>query len=264
MGPPYWRQWLPPLEQVARYGPGSMRLRSTIIAAELRAVGIDVNCAPLGDIAETLTHPFLKNRCYGEDAATVTAAAQAVTLGLREGGVLPVLKHIPGHGRSHVDSHLDVPVVCDDLATLQANDFAPFRALSDMQMGPKMGMTAHLVYTALDAERPATQSPVVVDYMRQELGFDGLLMTDDISMEALGGSLAERARLSRAAGVDLVLHCNGDLPEMEEIASAAGPLDGAGKARAEAALAERVAAPKIDIEALGREFDAQLTGAPAA
>jgi beta-N-acetylhexosaminidase len=140
MGPPHWRQWLPPLDQMAmagpEMGPEAMRLRSQIIALELRRVGIDVNCAPMADIADPCTHAFLKNRCYGTTPEAVIAAARAVTQGLRAGGVLPVLKHMPGHGRSYVDSHLDLPVVGESAESLHALDFAPFKALSDPAQDP--------------------------------------------------------------------------------------------------------------------------------
>ena len=259
LGPPHWRQFMPPLDQMAaagENGPRSMELRAMLIAQEHVALGIDVNCSPMADIAEPGTHPVLKNRCYGSDAGTVIAAAKAVARGLRAGGVSPVLKHIPGHGRAFVDSHLHLPVVEDHADILRARDFAPFKALSDL----KMGMSAHLVFTAFDAERPATQSPVMIDLIRNEIGFGGLLMTDDISMEALDGSLAERATASLQAGCDMVLHCNGELPEMKEIVAASGRLDGKALARAEAALCDRPERKTIDIKAIEAELDALLDG----
>lgn len=260
MGPPVWRQWLPPLDQVALAGPASMELRSRIIAHELRAVGIDVNCAPLGDIADPCTHAFLKNRCYGMDVETVLAACRAVIAGFRAGGVLPVLKHIPGHGRSVVDSHLDLPVVADPIETLLEKDFAPFQAMCDVHLG----MTAHLIYTSLDPDRPATQSPRVIDTIRRTIGFQGLLMTDDISMEALQGGVATRSAASIAAGCDAVLHCNGDLAEMQEVVAAVGALSPDGEGRLQAALAERRAPEPIDIAALDKAFAELMREASAA
>jgi len=257
MGPPHWRQWLPPLDQIAGAGenaPRSMELRSQIIAAELRAVGIDVNCAPMADIAEPLTHAVLKNRCYGTDRDTVIACARAVANGLLRGGVLPILKHMPGHGRALVDSHLDLPTIDADPKDMENNDFATFKALSDL----KMGMTAHLVYRTLDPDRPATQSPIMMDVIRNHIGFDGLLMTDDISMQALDGSLTDRASASIKAGCDLVLHCNGDLPEMREIVEAAGEMQGKSVDRANAALAQRKDPEEFDIKAAEAELTALL------
>ena len=259
MGPPHWRQWLPPLDQVDRAGADAARamyLRYRIIADELRAVGIDVNCAPCCDIAEPGTHAVLRNRCYGTDPATVTDAARGVAEGLMDGGVLPVIKHMPGHGRALVDSHLSLPGVAEDAATLRDWDFAPFRALSSMPMA----MTAHIVYAALDPDNPATTSPAVHRLLREDLGFTGLLMTDDISMQALRGDLAQRSAAAIAAGCDLVLHCNGHLDEMRQVVATAGALSSAGQLRAQAALAARRAPRPIDIAAAEAELETLLNG----
>ena len=259
LGPPHWRQWLPPLDQVQAAGEHaarSMELRATMIAQEHLALGIDVNCTPLGDIAEDFTHPVIKNRCYGTDAKTVIDVARATAKGLRVGGVSPVLKHIPGHGRAFVDSHLHLPVVEDHEDILRARDFAPFKALSDL----KMGMTAHLVFSAFDRDHPATQSPKMMDLIRGEIGFQGLLMTDDLSMEALDGSLTRRAEASLNAGCDMILHCNGDLVEMQEVAAAAGPLDGIARVRADAALLDRPEPKIIDTRAIEDELETLLNG----
>lgn len=248
--PPLARDWLPPLDQVRASAPGraaeGLRLRYRIIAAELRALAIDANCAPVADIAGPATHPFLRNRCLGEAAAEVAANARAVAEGLLAGGVLPVLKHIPGHGRGAVDSHHGLPVAEAALADLAATDFAPFAALSELPAA----MTAHVVFPALDADRPATLSPTVLAAVRDRIGFSGLLMTDDISMGALRGDVGARAAAARAAGCDIVLHCNGDLAEMERVAAAAGRLDGGAAARAEAAAAARRAPDPVDMAAL--------------
>lgn len=255
MRAPHWREWLPPLDQAGRNAdPRAMFLRYRLIAAELHEVGIDVDCAPMADIARADTHPFLRNRCLGEDAASVAVAARAVAEGLMAGGVLPVLKHIPGHGRAAIDSHLSLPVVETEAEVLRAEDFAPFRALADLPMA----MTAHLKYTAFDAARPATQSPAMVALIREEIGFRGLLMSDDISMEALSGGVAERAARTIAAGCDLVLHCNGKLEEMRAVAEAAGPLSGRALERAQSALACRAAPQAIDIPAAEAELRALL------
>lgn len=256
--PPHWRAWLPPLDQVTAAGPGgaerSMYLRGRLIAAELHAVGIDVNCAPMADIADDETHPFLRNRCYGTTVASVLSAARAMAGGLLDGGVLPVVKHIPGHGRGRVDSHLALPVVAASRDELE-RDFAPFRGLADLPLG----MTAHVVYRALD-DRPATQSPPVISLIRDRIGFDGLLMTDDISMQALNGDVVDRGRAALAAGCDLILHCNGDPREMAALAGAVGPLSASAQDRAERALARRGPPVPIDIAAAEAELGALLKG----
>jgi beta-N-acetylhexosaminidase len=244
--PPDWREWAPALEACARLPTlearaQAMHRRYRTIAGELAGVGIDVNCAPVLDLARPDTHPVIRNRCYGDDPAEVAAIGRAVAGGLLAGGVLPVMKHVPGHGRATLDSHLALPEVRADHAELEA-DLAPFRALGDLPMA----MTAHVVYHALDPATPATQSAAVVRLIREEIGFDGLLMTDDLSMHALRGGFAERAARALAAGCDVIMHCNGDRAEMAEVASAAPELVGEAGRRAEAALALRAEA------ALGR------------
>ncbi|MEX5729386.1 beta-N-acetylhexosaminidase [Rhodovulum iodosum] len=260
MKPPYWRQWRPALEQMQSADPGraarAMFLRSRLIAEELRAVGIDVNCAPVADLARRDTHPVLKNRCYGSDAVTVIGAARAVAEGLLAGGVLPVLKHIPGHGRGTLDSHMTLPRVSADRATLEAEDFAPFRALADLPMA----MTAHIVYDAIDPDRAATVSPQAIGVIRDEIGFDGLLMSDDISMQALSGDMKRRTVAALRAGCDAVLHCNGDMAEMEAVAEEAGMLSEAGALRAAAALARRRPPAPAQAEALEAELAEILKG----
>ncbi|PRX34931.1 beta-N-acetylhexosaminidase [Meinhardsimonia xiamenensis] len=239
LGAPHWREWPPALDHAARLGPDraarGLGLRALLIAAEIRACGIDVNCVPLADVALSDTHPVLRNRCYGETAEAVAERARAVAEGTLAGGALPVVKHVPGHGRARVDSHLEPPVVTAPLAELRASDFLPFARLAALPLG----MTAHVVYTALDAARPATLSERVIGAIRGEIGFRGLLMSDDISMQALTGGVGARAAAARAAGCDLVLHCNGEMAEMEAVAAAAGALEGAALDRADAALAAR-------------------------
>lgn len=251
---PTWRNWPAPLTQVAMAGAQAveaMRLRYRLIAHELHSLGIDSNCAPLVDVAGPQTHDFLRDRCYGTDPAQVAKLGRAVADGLLAGGVLPVLKHIPGHGRAEADSHLDLPRVSASRADLTACDFAPFRALNDLPMG----MTAHLVYDAIDP-RPATISPVMMQLIRDEIGFDGLIMTDDISMKALSGRLPEIARASIEAGCDIALLCNAALEDRRAVADAAGRLNAAGQARAEAALAARRVPEPIDIPALNAKLSA--------
>lgn len=248
--PPHWRDWPPALEQCARASSDAMRLRGQIIAAELRALGIDVNCAPLADIARPETHAILRNRCYGTNLNEVVRNARAMADGLLSGGVLPVLKHIPGHGRATLDSHLALPVVDASHAELLVTDFAAFAALADLPLG----MTAHLVFRELDNQHPVTHSRHLVGLIRDEIGFGGLLMTDDISMQALAGPLATRAGLALAAGCDLVLHCNGDLSEMEELAEICPPLDTAGVVRSTRALAMRARPPEQDLAVLERAY----------
>ena len=216
---PLVRDWLPPLDQVDQTGETAARamfLRFRLIADELRGLGIDVNCAPCADIAGPDTHPFLQNRCYGRDPDTVTRVARAVADGLMAGGVLPVMKHMPGHGRAVNDSHFETPVAREDADTLKGWDFAPFRALSDLPLG----MTGHVRFPVYDPERPTTISPTMIRVIREEVGFGGLLMTDDLSMEALPGSIGERSAAAIAAGVDVILHCNGERDEMEAVVGA--------------------------------------------
>jgi beta-N-acetylhexosaminidase len=258
---PAWREWLPALDECRRQPDlarrvAAMRLRYRLIADELRAVGIDVDCAPVLDVMRAETHAIIRNRAYGDDAEEIAVIGRAVADGLLAGGVLPVMKHVPGHGRATLDSHLDLPRVVAGLEALAA-DFAPFRALADLPMA----MTAHLVYEALDPDRPATQSPVVVRSIRDEIGFDGLLMTDDLSMRALAGDLGARAERALAAGCDVVLHCNGDPAEMAAVAEATPRLAGRASARADAALTRRVVPGAWDAAAAEAEFAALTAGA---
>ncbi len=257
---PHWREWEPPFDTAARCADPAdaarlLGLRAQIIGAELRAVGIDANCAPVADLAQDGTHPFLKNRCYGTDAKAVSMIGRAVADGLMAAGVLPVVKHMPGHGRSVMDTHHDLPTVQANRDELSRTDFAPFRALNDLPMA----MTAHIVFAAYDT-RPATQSPEMIRVIRDEIGFAGLLMTDDLNMEALKGTLASRTAASLAAGCDLALHCKGDFAQMQEVAGAAGEMTAAARRRATAALAARRRVPEVDIAALEADLAALLRG----
>lgn len=255
---PHWREWLPPLDMVRQAGADAaraMRLRFRLIAAELRAVGIDGNCAPNVDIATAGTHPFLRNRCYGEDPETVIAIAREVAAGLLDGGVLPVMKHMPGHGRATLDTHLELPRVTAAAEVLRASDFAAFRALADLPLA----MTAHIVFTAFDSE-PATCSTAMIREIRGGIGFGGLLMTDDLGMQALSGTLGERAEAARRAGCDVALHCNGNRTEMEAVVAAAGRFTPQEAARAAEALARRRVPEPVDTAALDAEFSALMAG----
>ncbi len=255
---PLGREWLAPLDHVTRAGNGgerAMYLRYRLIADELRSLGIDSNCSPVLDVATAATHPFLRNRCYGSDVETVTRLGRAVADGLLDGGVLPVVKHMPGHGRATQDSHFDLPHVDVDLSVLENSDFAPFRALNDLPMG----MTAHLVFEAVD-DQPATLSNTMMALIRDQIGFGGFIMTDDISMKALRGSLGDVCRASIAAGCDAVLHCNGTLADRTEAALAAGEMGDASQARAMAALAARRPPVALDITAAEAELSALMQG----
>ena len=259
MRAPHWREWLPPLDFVAIAGESAeaaMRLKYRIIADELRAVGIDSNCAPMVDLAGPATHEFLRNRCYGSDPARVAAIGRAAADGLLAGGVLPVIKHIPGHGRATMDSHFDLPHVDAARSDLDVLDFAPFKALNDLPMG----MTAHLVYDAIDL-RPATLSPKIMQLIRDDIGFDNLIMTDDISMKALSGTPENNARGAISAGCDVVLYCNAPLADRRRVAEAAGEMSAAAQTRALRALAMRKSPDDIDISALDAQLEALLGGA---
>lgn len=254
--PPTWRDWMPPLDLVACTGAHAERaiyLMYRIIADELHHIGIDSNCAPMVDVAGAATHDFLRNRCYSSDPTRVAAVGRAAAEGLLHGGVLPVVKHIPGHGRAVVDSHYDLPRVGTMHADLTEVDFAPFRALRDLPMG----MTAHIVYDALD-DVPATCSARMMQVIREEIGFDNLIMTDDISMKALGDDLVGNTRAALEAGCDIALYCNGSLPDRIAVAEAAGALTSAAEIRAARALACRKPPQDVDISALEAEFDALL------
>jgi beta-N-acetylhexosaminidase len=221
----------------------SARLIGRLIAYDLHEVGVTVDCAPVLDVAEPGTHAVIGARAFAEDPVQVAALGRAFAEGLLAGGVAPVVKHMPGHGRARADSHHELPVVDASREALE-RDFAPFRVLADLPMA----MTAHVVYRALDPDRPATASRRIVDeIMRGEIGFSGLIMSDDVSMNALQGSFAERAEAIFAAGLDVALHCNGNLDEAGAVASVAPPLAGKAALRADAALAAIHAPEPLDL-----------------
>ncbi|MBI6629815.1 beta-N-acetylhexosaminidase [Pontibaca salina] len=259
--PPLARDWPAPLDQVRAAGAGAERaiyLRYRLIAHELYALGIDSNCAPTADLAGDSTHPFLKNRCFADDPTIVARLARAAAQGMLDGGVVPVVKHIPGHGRATLDSHHELPHVSASSDILAQTDFAPFRALSDLPMA----MTAHLVYDAI-APEPATLSARMIALIREQIGFDGLLMSDDIAMKALPGTSAENARAAIAAGCDVALFCNGSLAERDAVADAAGHMESEATRRAMAALAARQSPDDFDPEAAENELAALMpAGAP--
>lgn len=231
--PPHWRKAPPAgiFADIAGYDMALARrlvyLNARLLAAELAALGITVDCAPVADIPADGSHDIIGDRAFGEQPGQVAILAREMAEGLLDGGVLPVLKHIPGHGRALADSHEELPVVDTPLEELERTDFIPFWDLADLPFA----MTAHIRYTALDTELPATLSPKVIRYIRETLGFHGILMSDDVSMKALSGDMGELSRQILAAGCDLVLHCNGEMAEMQAVAAALEPVEGVASER---------------------------------
>jgi beta-N-acetylhexosaminidase len=264
LGPPNWR----------RYPPGRAygalrsnrrevtRLGARLLAHDLAGLGINVDCLPVLDVPDPDGHQIIGDRAYGDTPEQVALLGRAAAEGLIAGGVLPVVKHMPGHGRARADSHRELPVVEATWDELDARDFAPFRALSDMPMA----MTAHVIYAGVDRERPATTSKTIHrKVIRQAIGFGGLVMTDDLSMQALRGGFRERAEAAIDAGCDVVLHCNGDMAEMKAVVAGAGALKGRAAGRAEAALARLPKAVEPFDATEGRaRFDAAFEGRWAA
>jgi beta-N-acetylhexosaminidase len=268
LGPPHWRRYPPgrAYGQLAVNDPlvrrEVTRLGARLIAHDLAALGINVDCVPVLDVPDSTGHEIIGDRAYASGPDQVALLGRAAAEGLIAGGVLPVIKHIPGHGRAMADSHLSLPVVDAPLSELDARDFGPFRVLSDMPMA----MTAHVVFTAIDPRGPATTSRRAIrDIVRGAIGFDGLLMTDDLSMKALSGDFTQRAKAALAAGCDVVLHCNGDMAEMQAVLAGVKPLAGRPKARAAAALARIAEVPEpFDAEEARARFDAAFEGRWAA
>jgi beta-N-acetylhexosaminidase len=264
LGPPHWRRYPPgraygtlatndPLvrREVARLG-------ARLMAHDLTSLGINVDCLPVLDLPQKGAHDIIGDRAYGETVEDIATLGRAAAEGLIAGGVLPVIKHIPGHGRALADSHENLPVVDTDLAELAETDFSPFRVLSDMPMA----MSAHVVYTALDPRHPATTSRIVMSQIiRGDIGFSGLIMSDDLSMKALSGSFAQRTRRALAAGCDVVLHCNGDRQEMDAVIEGVRPLRGQALRRAQSALARLARRPEpLDVMEARLRFDAAFAG----
>lgn len=263
LGPPHWPSYPPGCEYGRIYdgdrarGLAAARLAGRLIAADLAALGISVNCLPVADVPVAGSDAVIGDRAYGLTAAKVAALAAAIAEGSCAGGVLPVVKHIPGHGRATVDSHVGLPTVDADRTILERTDFAAFRTLNHLPLG----MTAHVVFSAIDPVAPATFSATIVrEVIRGSIGFDGVLMTDDISMGALAGTMTARVRASIAAGCDIVLHCNGRADEMQLVAAEVPPLEGEAARRAAAALAARRPPEPIDLGAARAAFRELLSG----
>ncbi len=225
--PPHWPEFPP----AGRFGAlaqrdrdaarEAVRLNARCLGGVLRPLGINVDCVPLLDIRVPGAHDVIGDRAYAEDPEIVSLLGRACCEGLIQAGVLPVIKHMPGHGRTQLDTHKALPVVGASHRALADADFRPFQALADMPLG----MSAHIVYQAIDPSAPATTSSVVIpDIIRGEIGFQGVLFTDDIGMNALGGPFGGRARAALDAGCDLVLHCSGDMAEMVDTVTGCDPL----------------------------------------
>ena len=262
--PPHWRKY-PTAQQLSQRldAARAVYVNARLMAEELRAVGITMDCAPVADVLAPECHAIIGDRAFGDAPAQVITLARAQAEGLHDEGILPVLKHIPGHGRATMDSHETLPIVTATLAELEACDFAVFKALHDLPLA----MTAHILYTALDDKDCATFSTKVMDYIRNEIGFNGLIMSDDLSMKALGGSFAERTMRALAAGCDLVLHGNGALvgepvrdlmAELREVAAASVVLSPMALARANAATDQRRAPMPEQAPALLAEWQQAL------
>lgn len=258
LGSPHWRKY-PPAERFtcmdnADDAVRACRLNARLIAHDLAALGINTNCAPVADLRVNGAHSIIGDRAFGSCADEIAPLAMAQAQGLMDGGVIPVLKHIPGHGRALVDSHEDLPVVRESLEVLMASDFEPFKRLKSLPMA----MTAHIIYTAIDDKLPATLSKPAIDLIRNQLGFDGLLMTDDLSMKALKGDLGELCLKAIEAGCDIGLHCNGKMDEMQSIAARAPIMTEQGFARLNKAFDAITHAPSDNIGDIETQWAALL------
>jgi beta-N-acetylhexosaminidase len=263
LGPPHWpaRGAARPIGRLAERDPGAGReaawLHARLIAADLEPLGITVDCVPVLDLALADRTAAIGDRALSADPALVGELGRAMIEGLLAGGVLPVIKHLPGHGRARVDSHEALPVVDARVEQLRATDWQPFRTCRSAPLA----MTAHVLYPALDPDRPATLSPrIIADVIRGELGITGALLSDDLSMGALAGRIGERTAAARAAGCDLALHCNGRSAETVDVLAAAGPLAGLAKDRAERALRQRHLPEPLDRSAAEARLLALLAG----
>ncbi len=259
---PLWRKY-PAAQEFGRLFSRSpilafrtARNAGRLMAEELEELGITASCLPVLDVPQPGSHDVIGNRAYGLRPEVIISLANAHMSGLMEGGILPVMKHIPGHGRSTVDSHLALPIVSASRAELEQFDFMPFSALANCPMA----MTAHVIYTSLDSESPATLSRKIVrEVIRKTIGFTGLLMTDDLSMKALGGTFAEKCERALNAGCDMLLHCGGDMSEMEQVAASAGALEGKAMRRAKQALKARRKPLPYDKKAALKDLEAILS-----
>lgn len=264
LGPPsnHWRKYPAAAEYGKQYDRcPSLALHSArsigrLMADDLTEIGITASCLPVLDVPQPGAHDVIGSRAYSMKPEQIMTLSRAHTVGLMEGGVLPVMKHIPGHGRAEVDSHHDLPVVKAPRVELERVDFLPFVAFADCPMA----MTAHVIYEALDRDHPATLSrKIIKNVVRKLIGFDGLLITDDLSMKALKGTFTEKANMALGAGCDMLLHCSGVMSEMEEVAAAAAPLAGKSMRRAKQALkAKRKPLPYDKKQALN-DLEAILT-----
>jgi beta-N-acetylhexosaminidase len=260
-GPPNWPVY-PPGAAFGRlydidsaFGLKAARLCARLIADDLIRIGVTVDCLPIADVPVAGADAVIGDRAYGTEPGKVAAIARAVTEGLEQGGILPILKHIPGHGRATADTHFSLPVVDTPESELKNTDFAAFQPLADLPMA----MTAHVVFSAVDAAYPATTSATMIErVIRGVIGFQGLLMSDDVSMNALAGSIAERTRAAFAAGCDMVLHCNGKLDEMQQVAGETPELSGQALERARRALAARKPPLAFDRAVARAELDALI------
>ncbi len=266
--PPIWSQYLSARQLVERTRSAhpqdlakAVYLNARLIASDLAELGIDVNCTPVLDVPDAGSHAVVGDRAYSDDPLEVTVMGRSVCDGMFAGGIMPVIKHIPGHGRARVDSHEELPVVTAPVSELEQVDFTPFRQLADMPWG----MTCHLMYPAFDPEHPATHSKIIIkDIIRGFIGFDGVLCTDDLSMKALGGSFREKSERALAAGCDLALHCNGDMVEMTAVAEGVGALTNTSLSRlkrGEIMRNQRRDSNSFDIQAARVRLD-ELTGGP--
>lgn len=261
LGPPHWRQTPPaaPFGVLAERDPvraaQAVRLNARIIAGELHALGIDVDCAPVLDVPVAGSHDIIGDRAYSGDPDMIAKLGRASLEGFLDAGVLPVIKHIPGHGRAGVDSHRDLPIVETPLGELRRTDFVPFAALADAPWA----MTAHVVFSAIDPDRPASISAKLIEtVIRGEIGFNGVLVSDDLGMQALSGDFAGRAAATLNAGCDVALHCSGVMDEMREVAGAAGELGDAALARLERAKAMVRQPGEVDLCAMVSQLAALM------
>ncbi len=239
----------------SKLGLQAARLSARLIADDLLPMGVTVDCLPLADIPVPDADAVIGDRAYGDEPGKVAAIARAVTEGLEQGGILPVLKHIPGHGRATADSHLALPTVDTPREQLERTDFAAFKPLADLPMA----MTAHIVFSAIDAAQPATTSATMIEQViRGLIGFQGLLMSDDVGMNALAGSIGDRSRALISAGCDIILHCSGKFDEMQQVAREAPELSGRALIRAQQALASRKPPQPFDRAAAKAELDALI------
>lgn len=259
--PPHWPEYPPAatfgklLSHNRRQAARAARLGARLIAHDLAELGINVDCLPVLDVPAQGSHEIVGDRAYATKPEDVAFLGREVCTGMLDGGVLPVIKHIPGHGRAKADSHLELPEVTSGIDELRAVDFVPFKALSDAPCG----MTAHVLFHAIDPGAPVTVSKIAIDQViRGEIGFDGLLFTDDISMEALSGTVAERAVAALAAGCDIVLHCNGNIEEARAVTGVAGKMSDATLSRWLKAKDRPKQAPNTDVQALHGELQELL------